>query len=44
MDEDLNRVVRCVKENRLVEESVILSVRVPANWEEVNTEGKQKEG
>jgi len=44
MDDDLNPVVRCVKENRLVEESVVFSVRVPANWEEVSTQGETKGG
>ena len=31
MDDDLNVVVCCVKEYGLVEESVVFSVRVPAN-------------
>jgi len=44
MDGDLNVVVSCVKENRLVEESVVFLVRVPTNWEEVSAqEGKQRE-
>jgi len=44
MDDDLHVVVRCIKEYGLIEEIVVFSVRVPANWEEVSTQGETKRG
>jgi len=44
MNDDLNVVVHCVKEDGLVKESTVFSVRVPANWEELSTQGETKGG